>query len=73
MIQARAEFNGIDAEIIREAFDWFHAMCNSYDGSDSWYETSCKSLDEYEVCEGANWNWKDKGYVTVLDLLQVKS
>lgn len=44
---------------------------NADDGSDSWYETSCDDHD-YAVCDGDyNLNWKDKGYVTVFDLLQV--
>lgn len=47
-------------------------MVNSLDGANSWYDTSCNT-HEYENCDGDfNLNWKDKGYVTVFDLLQVK-
>lgn len=42
------------------------------EASDDWYQTSCRSLLEYWQCEGDHlWNWKDKGYHTVLELLQV--
>lgn len=48
-------------------------MANNLDGADSWYETSTDS-HEYEECEGDRLlNWKDKGYTTVFDLLQVES
>lgn len=54
-----------------EFFDFFHKLTNSIDGADSWYETSC-NVHEYESCDGDfTMNWKDKGYVTVFDLLQV--
>lgn len=66
------EFKDITPELKRQAYDWIHRMQNSYEGSESWFETSCSSLPEYQVCDGNQLNnWKDKGYVTVFDLLQV--
>lgn len=68
---ATDEYKEIDAELAREYFNCFHIMANSLDGADSWYETSTNS-HEYEECEGDRiLNWKDKGYVTLFDLLQV--
>lgn len=65
------EFKDLNPEWAHEFYESFHKGVNINDGSDSWYETSCDDHD-YETCEGDyNMNWKDKGYVTVFDLLQV--
>ncbi|XP_031616985.1 spermine oxidase-like [Contarinia nasturtii] len=66
------EFKDISPELAHQFYDLFHELANSLDGANSWYETSCNS-HEYEDCEGdRTLNWKDKGYVTVFDLLQNK-
>lgn len=47
-------------------------MENSIEASDSWYETSCKNYPQYWICDGDHLlNWKNNGYATVFDLLQV--
>lgn len=59
-------------ELRRQAYDWIHRMENTFEASESWFETSCSSLPQYWVCDGNQLlNWKDRGYVTVFDLLQV--
>lgn len=67
------EYRGIiDTDVQNEVLDWFHRMQNLIDASHSWYETSCRSLTEYWECDGNRLlNWKDHGYVTLFDLLQV--
>ena len=66
------EFKDVKPEWVHEFFDTFHKTINTLDGADSWYETSSSDHD-YEVCEGDfELNWKDKGYVTIFELLQVK-
>lgn len=57
----------------REVLDWFHRMQNTIDASHSWYDTSCHSLTEYWECDGNHvLNWKNRGFITVFDLLQNK-
>lgn len=53
--------------------DFFHRYENSIEASDSWFETSARGYLEYWDCEGDRLlNWKDRGYTTVLTLLQRK-
>lgn len=66
------EYNDIDDELATQFFDLFHKKENSIEASDSWYETSCQNFPEYWYCEGDQLlNWKDRGYCTVFELLQV--
>lgn len=66
-----AEYKEINPEWTREIIESFHKSVNNIDGANSWYDTSCDE-HEYETCEGdQNLNWKDKGSVTVFNLLQV--
>lgn len=66
------EYKDIDNRLSEQVFECFHKLENSFDASDNWYETSCRSSLEYWECDGNQMlNWKDKGYRTVLDLLQV--
>lgn len=63
----------IGHDLRRQSFDFYHRFENSIEASDSWYETSCGAFSEYWHCPGDHLlNWKDKGYVTVLNLLQNK-
>lgn len=65
------EYREIDSELAHENFELFQKVVNSIDGCSSWYELS-SSTHEYEECEGDRaLNWKDKGYITLFDLLQV--
>lgn len=66
------DFTEVSPEWARLAHDWIHRMENTIEASDSWYDTSCRDLLEYHLCDGNHLlNWKDKGYVTVFDLLMV--
>lgn len=66
------EFNDVDRELKRQVFDFSHRRSNILDASDSWYELSYRSYDQYLESPGEQTlTWKDKGYKTVLDLLQV--
>lgn len=68
----RDEFKDVDFDVRREVLDWFQRMQNTVDAADSWFETSCQSIGEYWECEGIYLlNWKDRGYITLFDLLQV--
>lgn len=68
----KPEFRDIDPLLAKQFIEFFHKFENSYEASESWYETSAKSLPQYWRCEGDQLlNWKDKGYKTVFDLLQV--
>lgn len=67
-----SDFGELTSEWARLAHDWIHRMENTIEASDSWYETSCRDLLEYHCCDGDRLlNWRDKGYVTVFDLLTV--
>lgn len=47
-------------------------MCMYIACEDSWYGVSSKNYDEYQQCAGdLHLNWRDKGFRTILDLLQV--
>lgn len=66
------EFGDIDVNLQREVFEWFHQYQNMYVACDSWYKASMRNSLEYWECAGdLLLNWKDRGYRTVLDLLQV--
>ncbi|XP_031639336.1 spermine oxidase-like [Contarinia nasturtii] len=66
------EFKEVDSELAHECMELFQNVVNSIDGCDTWYELST-NYHEYEECEGDYiMNWKDKGYATVLDLMQNK-
>lgn len=68
---ATDEFKDINAELAHQSLEAFQKYIKSVDASDSWYNTSCNTHG-YEECEGdPSLDWKDKGYVTVFDLLQV--
>lgn len=65
-------FTDIDPIEAQQALDNFHKLENSVDGCDSWFEASCAGNTNYWECEGdQTLTWKDKGYVTVFDLLTV--
>lgn len=65
------EFKDVDTDLAHETFDLIHRLVCTEDGTNSWYETSCRA--RFEWCDGnETLGWKDKGFVTVLDLLQVK-
>lgn len=65
------DFKDVSPELAHEIFELFGRAVNALEGVNSWFELSTNP-HEYEVCEGNfNLNWKDKGYITVFDLLQV--
>lgn len=64
------EFKDVDEELAHEVFDVMHRMINTDTVAYSWYDSSCREY--FEDCEGDEMlGWKDKGYGTVLELLQV--
>lgn len=66
------ELNEISFDVRQEVLDWFERMQNMIDASDSWFDTSCRKLGEYWECEGNHvLNWKNRGFITLFDLLQV--
>lgn len=67
-----AEYSDIDETLQRQTLAWFEKFVNMYTACDTWYEVSCRTHENFLPCSGdAHLNWKDKGYRTVLDLLQV--
>lgn len=68
------KFNDVDVRLQRQTFEWFEKFVNMFTACDTWYEYSCRNSENYIACPGNNrLNWKDKGYRTVFDLLQVSS
>lgn len=66
------EYADVDPLLARQFIEFFHKLENSLEASESWYDTSANSIGQYWACEGDNLlNWKDRGYKTVFDLLQV--
>lgn len=70
----KPEYSDIDATLQHQLFDWFEKFVNMYTACDTWYDVSRRDSENYVPCPGdPHLNWKDKGYCTVLDLLQVSS
>ncbi|XP_055597988.1 spermine oxidase-like isoform X2 [Uranotaenia lowii] len=64
------EYADIDQTTAYQFLEFFHKFENSIEASDSWFDTSGPGYLHYWECEGDMLlNWKDKGYVTVLDIL----
>lgn len=69
---AQPDYDDIDSELAAQFVEFWHKFENSFEASDTWYDTSCQSYPEYWICDGDHLlNWKDKGYRTVFELLQV--
>ncbi|XP_037036759.1 spermine oxidase-like [Bradysia coprophila] len=67
------DFKDVDDELKHQAFEYYHGSQRTNDGCDNWYELSCRSSNDWEDSPGDYLlNWKDKGFVTVFDLLQNK-
>lgn len=57
-------------ELAHGTFDVFQRLFAQEDACNSWYELC--SFNRFENIEGDEMlSWNDKGYVTVLDLMQV--
>lgn len=66
------EFDDIDESLKYEVLKWFHQLVKTHSALDSWYNASCRNFVDYWICSGDQYlNWKNKGYRTVFDLLQV--
>lgn len=73
LLRTDPEYKDICPELASQFLDFFHRYENSIEASDSWYETSARGYLEYWDCDGDRLlNWKDRGYQTVLTLLQRK-
>lgn len=69
-LKTNTKFKDMNTELANGMFDLLHRLFLTEDARRSWYELSC--FNRFEECEGDDLlSWKDKGYVTVLDLLQV--
>jgi hypothetical protein len=67
------EFSTSHSALGQYFLDWFHKLENSFNGADSWFDTSGVGLTEYWECEGnLLLSWKSGGYQQVLDLLMVR-
>lgn len=67
-----SKMNAISSEIKNEFIQWWHQYMNSYDGTDSWFDSSILSLSEYCNCEGDSAiAWKKPGYRTLFSVLMV--
>lgn len=65
------EYSDVSPELANQFLDLSNKVVNEEDGAKSWYEISSDTHD-YEECAGNHtMNWKDKGFVTLFDLLQV--
>lgn len=69
-----SEYDNVDIKLRNQFARLFHQFQNVYDGTDTWYLSSCHGEFEDEPGPGENliWNTNSRGYATVLDLLQVK-
>lgn len=57
-------------ELVHGTFDVFQRLFAQDDACNSWYELS--SFNGFEEIEGEEMlSWKDRGYITVFDLMQV--
>lgn len=64
------DFADINAQTAAEVLEYFHKFENSIEASDSWFDTSGSGYLQYWECDGHPLlNWRDKGYVTVLDYI----
>lgn len=62
----------VDDNILRMCLEWFERFQNSYDGSDSWSQTSARGTLQYHDCEGYSLiRWKEGGYANIFDILMV--
>lgn len=68
-------YDDIDDKLRNQFAKLFHRGEKVYEGTDTWYLTSCHGEFEDDPGLGENlvWNTKSKGYATVLDLLQVNN
>lgn len=63
----------VDKELQYQALDHFHRSTCIDEACDNWYEVSNRRSSDYEETPGEYLlNWKQRGYVTVFDLLQNK-
>lgn len=68
------EYNDVDELLRKQFIEFFHKFENSIEASESWFDTSAGSYPQYWICEGDPLlNWRDQGYKTLFELLQVKS
>lgn len=66
------QYKNIDPVLLREFPHIFEFVENSLDGTDTWFHSSAEASNVFQVSEGDFMlGWKEKGYVTVFDLLQV--
>lgn len=69
-----AAFFALDSELREAYLHHFQAREMAICASDSWFELSRSRYNEFHMSSGDFFlNWKDKGYVTLFDVLTVGS
>lgn len=68
------QYQSIDPVLSQQFIEFFHKYENSIEASDTWFDTSCRGYVDYWDCDGDRLlNWKDKGYISILNILMVSS
>lgn len=66
------ELKEVDENVVNYVLDWAHKNNSIRKSSDSLYEISAKRSTDFWSCEGDDFNWKGRGYKTILDLMMRK-
>ncbi len=62
----------VEDDLRDEFIEWCHQFVNTFDGSDSWFDSSSSTLNEYWECRGnPQLSWKEGGYRMLIDILTV--
>lgn len=68
--KAAVQASKFDATLAVQFLNFFHKYENSYEASDSWFDSSAVGYTQYWDCAGdLLLNWRDRGYQMVFDLL----
>lgn len=62
----------ISSDLQKEFLEWCHQFINSYDGTDSWFNSASSSFHEFWECAGNQYIvWEKGGYRTILSIMMV--
>lgn len=65
------QYKDIDPKLLKDFPNIFEFLENSLEGTETWFHAA--AISPFEESEGdLMLGWKDTGYVTVFDLLQVR-
>ncbi|XKL59615.1 hypothetical protein PGB90_000631 [Kerria lacca] len=63
----------ISSDLQKEFLEWCHQFINSYDGTDSWFNSASSSFHEFWECAGNQYIvWEKGGYRTILSIMMEK-